>query len=1094
MDVAIKKVRNGIDRIFDKTLQDLVRGVRNNKGREKEFINEAIDEIRVELKHPQLYVKAVAISKLCFLQMLGYEMNWAAFHIVEIMASTKLSEKRLGYWAASQCFDEGTDVLMLTTNLIKKDILKGSEWESGLALGGLACFMTPDLAQDLTDDIISLMSSTRPYVRKRAVLVSYKLFLHYPEALRIALPRLREKLEDKEPGVQAAAVNVICELARKNPKQYLPLSPVLLKLMNKSSNNWVLIKIIKLFGSLIQFEPRLGKKLEEPLKNLINTTSAMSLLYECINTLIQAKSYQPETENTNLIQLCVDKLRILIEDNDQNLKYLGLLSMIKILDTHPVAVLQHKDIILKCLDDKDESIRLRSLDLISKMVSKASLMEIAQKLLEHSKKTENMIYRNELVLKMIQMCSQNNYANIVNFEWYLNILLDLAKLHGKSTFGDVLAFQILDVTVRVKSIRQYSVEQMQIILLNIEQLIQIFTKNGALSVLKSAAWICGEFSNNLNNPVELFKLMLDDNQGLNDDILAVFLQNGLKIFATGVRTFENKSANVEFYDRAIGIYKGYLSHANVEVQERANIGLQCILQMKDIILTKPESDFQFLFEGELKPVGAKAQKKVPLPAELNLDEPINELSDEEEIINQTDSDGEIDDLVHEFKKNNPDSSSDGNEGATQKDSKTGKTISKLRISGDINYLKDTNSPTTPTKSESIDDYQTILSPQENDKDAVNVFEVLGGSQKDFEKAQKSKKPKKKKKSKKSRTQPEPEPIIEAIPHVDIEIMEEEMPEGAQATESDDDGAGDDEAKRLNIDLSDVWSTKKAEKAPKEISKTKKRKKKSKKQTEQNNLSSDEDQNVPPPSLSTPQSEKEIKPVEKKSISNFVDLAANIDLDIKLKRINFISEENGVKFKLRLQNKHKSRTIQDLALSKTENMISSPIPNLSNGAILEVDFMVPSNDISTIEFVSPKLSGVLSYKVESKSKDMKSKKIKFFKNISFFDFMGEWSVKDDQLVDLLHTQFFTVSAEQEYELANEKTMNELVDVFNGCFCVQLSSNGASICGQAGPEGPDGLKFVMLLKLRPNLKSVYATLKCQDDQQSKIILEQVLTLLV
>ena len=89
MDV-VKKVRNGIDRIFDKTLQDLVRGVRNNKGREKEFINESIEEIREELKHPQTYVKAVAISKLCFLQMLGYEMNWAAFPIVEIMSSTKL--------------------------------------------------------------------------------------------------------------------------------------------------------------------------------------------------------------------------------------------------------------------------------------------------------------------------------------------------------------------------------------------------------------------------------------------------------------------------------------------------------------------------------------------------------------------------------------------------------------------------------------------------------------------------------------------------------------------------------------------------------------------------------------------------------------------------------------------------------------------------------------------------------------------------------------------------------------------------------------------------------------------------------------------
>ena len=202
-------------------------------------------------------------------------------------------------------------------------------------------------------------------------------------------------------------------------------------------------------------------------------------------------------------------------------------------------------------------------------------------------------------------------------------------------------------------------------------------------------------------------------------------------------------------------------------------------------------------------------------------------------------------------------------------------------------------------------------------------------------------------------------MVEPIPHVDIEIMEEEMPEGAQATESDDDGAGDDEAKRLNIDLSDVWSTKKStEKAPKETSKTKKRKKKSKKQTN-NALSSDEDNSVPPPQKSTPPSEA---PVEKTSISNYVDLAANIDLDIKLKRIDFIPDENGVKFKLRLQNKHKSRTIQDLALSKTENMILKSIPNLSNGAILEVDFMVPSNDISTAEFVSPKLSGVLSYKV------------------------------------------------------------------------------------------------------------------------------------
>ena len=111
------------------------------------------------------------------------------------------------------------------------------------------------------------MSSNKAYTRKRAVLISYKIFLNYPEALRIAFPRLREKLEDPDPGdkkssffiqfflffflflgVQSAAVNVICELARKHPKNYLSLAPVFFKLMTSSptTNNWVLIKVIKL--------------------------------------------------------------------------------------------------------------------------------------------------------------------------------------------------------------------------------------------------------------------------------------------------------------------------------------------------------------------------------------------------------------------------------------------------------------------------------------------------------------------------------------------------------------------------------------------------------------------------------------------------------------------------------------------------------------------------------------------------------------------------------------------------------------------------------------------------------------------------------
>ncbi|CAH8863509.1 unnamed protein product, partial [Trichobilharzia szidati] len=209
---------------------------------------------------------------------------------------------------------------MLATNLIRKDLTSTNLYDAGIALSGVACFINSDLATDLYPDILSLMNSPKPYLRKKAVLLLYKVFLNYPEALPICFPQLRDKLDDSDPGVQSAAVNVICELARKNPKNYLSLSPIFFKLMTTSSNNWVLIKIIKLFGTLTPLEPRLGKKLIGPLTNLIHSTSAMSLLYECINTvvavLISISSGIPSHQAS--IQLCVQKLRILIEDSDQN--------------------------------------------------------------------------------------------------------------------------------------------------------------------------------------------------------------------------------------------------------------------------------------------------------------------------------------------------------------------------------------------------------------------------------------------------------------------------------------------------------------------------------------------------------------------------------------------------------------------------------------------------------------------------------------------------------------------------------------------------------------------------------------------------------
>ncbi|EPB69935.1 adaptin region [Ancylostoma ceylanicum] len=615
--MALRKVRSNLDRLFDKSLTDLIRGIRNNKENEARYIASCIEEIKMELRQDSTYIKANAIEKLAYLQMLGYDISWAAFNIIEVMASTKYTEKRIGYLAAAQCFHDTTEVLMLTTNLIRKDLNSSNMYDSGVALGGLSCFVTPDLARDLASDIVNLLSSSRPYTRKRAVLLLYKIFLKYPEALRPTFPRLKDKLEDPDPGVQSAAVNVICELARKNPKNYLTLAPVFFKLMTTSSNNWMLIKIIKLFGALVPLEPRLGKKLLEPLTNLINSTSAMSLLYECINTVIAVLiSISAGGDHAASIQLCVQKLGVLIEDSDQNLKYLGLLAMGKILQTHPKAVQAHKDIVLRCLDDKDESIRLRSLDLLYGMVSKKNIMEIVKKLMEHVESAEGSHYR------------------------YISVLVELTKVEG-TKHGAKIAEQIQDVTVRVESIRHFSVSQMALLVENAHILLagSAQQRNNISEVLLAAAWICGEYSQwklilfNVrhvrNVPSVLESMLRARTSVMSGHILSVYVQNIGKLYSTLLSKAEEEDDwdAIESLDNLmLSKLADFELAEHLEAQERA-CTLMSILRVVEAAHARREkiaTDIAKLYEGELNPVAPKAQRKVPVPDGLDLDEWINE--------------------------------------------------------------------------------------------------------------------------------------------------------------------------------------------------------------------------------------------------------------------------------------------------------------------------------------------------------------------------------------------------------------------------------------------------------------------------------------
>lgn len=101
------------------------------------------------------------------------------------------------------------------------------------------------------------MSHSHANIRKKTLVTLYRLALVYPEALRAAWPKIKERLMDpgEDPSVTAAIVNVVCELGWRRPHDFLALAPRLFELLVEGGNNWMSIKLIKLVSERAYLRP-----------------------------------------------------------------------------------------------------------------------------------------------------------------------------------------------------------------------------------------------------------------------------------------------------------------------------------------------------------------------------------------------------------------------------------------------------------------------------------------------------------------------------------------------------------------------------------------------------------------------------------------------------------------------------------------------------------------------------------------------------------------------------------------------------------------------------------------------------------------------
>ncbi|KZO94105.1 Adaptor protein complex AP-3 delta subunit [Calocera viscosa TUFC12733] len=680
--------------MWERTLQDLIRGLRANKGDENKFVQKAIDEIRVEVKGKDMQLKAAAVLKLTYLDMLGYDMSWASFYVVEVMSSPRYHLKNIGHLAACQSFTPQTDVLMLTTNLLKKE-MSAPPVELSLSLNTLSHIMTPDLARDLAHELVTLLTHSRAHIRKRAVVAVFNVCSQYPEVLPAAFSRLRAMLEDPDPGVVVATVNVLTELARKDAASYLNLAPQLFHILTTSSNNWVLIKTMKLFACLAPLEPRLVKKLQAPMSDLISTTTAISLLYECVRTCITGGMLSGSSGHS-LARACVDKLSGFLQNDDQNLRYIALVALLKLVPTHPYMAAEYEEMIMTSIDEPDISIRMRALDLVSAMATRDNLQSLVARLLVHLVPSSTPLpsatsalaavqsstsvapttspsmspsYRAHLTLLILSLGSRDTYSLVTDFHWYLSVLADLTYVSNAPGVGAEIARQLVDVVVRAQTTRRFAVELMTRLLSDENLVLRANEDDSCPEVLGAAAWICGEYcSDSTDRKVLLYYLTRPAISSLPLSILSLYLHSTLKVYGSWASDLANRwdVSDLTELNRVVDMItdgmKPFAASDDIEVQERAANALQLFAFIRADLSSykKPEIQEAESTEGlaypkslflirplfsafELNAVAPQAQASVPVPEGLRLNEWIvpPEMDDHDMW------DGEADDAVGE---------------------------------------------------------------------------------------------------------------------------------------------------------------------------------------------------------------------------------------------------------------------------------------------------------------------------------------------------------------------------------------------------------------------------------------------------------------
>ncbi|OSS51441.1 hypothetical protein B5807_03478 [Epicoccum nigrum] len=524
------------------------------------------------------------VAKLLYLFTLGERTHFGQIECLKLLASPRFADKRLGYLGTMLLLDENQEVLTLVTNSLKNDLNHANQYTVGLALCTLGNIASVEMARDLFPEVETIIASANPYIRRKAALCAMRICRKVPDLQEHFLDKAKLLLQDRNHGVLLCGITLVTSLCEADEAEddengvrdtFRPQVPALVKILKGLSSSgyapehdvtgitdpFVQCKILQLLRVLARGDAQVSEQINDILAQVATNTDSSknvgnSILYEAVLTILDIEA------DSGLRVLGVNILGKFLSNRDNNIRYVALNTLNKVVAIEPNAVQRHRNTILDCLRDPDISIRRRALDLSFTLINESNVRVLIRELLAFLEVADNEF--KPVMTSQIGIAA-DRFAP--NKRWHVDTMLRVLKLAGNYVKEQILS-SFVRLIATTTDLQTYSVQKLY------TSLKEDITQEGLTLV---GAWSIGEYGDALlrggqyeeeelvqevkeSDIVDLFESIL------NSSYAGLIVQQYIITAAIKLTTRLSDAAQIERLRRLL---QRYGSNLDVETQQRA---------------------------------------------------------------------------------------------------------------------------------------------------------------------------------------------------------------------------------------------------------------------------------------------------------------------------------------------------------------------------------------------------------------------------------------------------------------------------------------------------------------------------------------------